>query len=145
MLLCVAAAAVAGVALLGWFVLLRPDVADIVKTFVPDVGLPLLVVGGLLFSMVNAAVEEIAYRGIMMHALEQALGRGAVALGLQALAFGTLHIHGFPRGWIGVCLATIYGLMIGVVRVRAGGIFAPWLAHVLTDMAIVGILVILVL
>jgi hypothetical protein len=40
---------------------------------------------------------------------------------------------------VGVGLATIYGLMMGVVRRRSGGLLAPWIAHVLTDVVIAGI------
>lgn len=60
--------------------------------------------------MVNAAVEEGAYRGVILHALDSSLGPGFAALLLQALAFGAIHIRGFPRGWVGVGLACIYGL-----------------------------------
>jgi len=103
----------------------------------------LLIVGGLIFSMVNAAVEEGAYRGVIMHALDTSLGPGFAALLLQALAFGAVHIGGFPRGWLGVGLACIYGLFMGFIRQRAGGMFAPWIAHVFTDVVIAGIVVLL--
>lgn len=93
--------------------------------------------------MVNAAVEEGAYRGVLLHALDSSIGPGIWALLLQAVAFGTIHIGGFPRGWIGVGLACIYGLFMGVIRRRAGGMFAPWIAHVFTDIVIAGILLLL--
>jgi membrane protease YdiL (CAAX protease family) len=50
--------------------------------------------------------------------------------------FGVGHLHGFPSGWIGVGLATIYGLMLGVVRLRTGGLLAAWIAHVAADFTI---------
>jgi uncharacterized protein len=71
------------------------------------------------------------------------LGPGFAALLLQALAFGAIHIRGFPRGWFGVGLASIYGLLMGVIRRRAGGMFAPWIAHVFTDVVIAGIVLFL--
>jgi CAAX protease family protein len=141
--LCIAACLLAAGALLSWYVLLHPDVADIVKAFVPDLPLGLLIVGGLIFSMVNAAVEEGAYRGVILHALDTSLGPGFAALLLQAVAFGAIHIRGFPRGWLGVGLACIYGLLMGVIRRRAGGMFAPWIAHVFTDVVIAGIVLFL--
>ena len=61
----------------------------------PDQPLGFLIAGGLLFSMVNTAVEEGAYRGVILHALETSLGPGFAALLLQAAAFGALHIEGF--------------------------------------------------
>ena len=130
-------------ALLSWYLLLHPNVADILQAFVPDLPLGLLIVGGLIFSMVTAAVEEGAFRGVILHALDRSLGPGFAALLLQALAFGAIHIRGFPGGWIGVGLACIYGLLMGVIRRRAGGMFAPWIAHVFTDVVIAGIVLFL--
>jgi CAAX protease family protein len=141
--LSVAAWLLAAAALLSWYLLLHPNVADLVKAFVPDRPLGVLIAGGLIFSMVNAAVEEGAYSGVILHALDRSLGTGFAPLLLQAVAFGAVHIRGFPRGWIGVGLACIYGLLMGVIRRRAGGMFAPWIAHVFTDVVIAGILVFL--
>jgi membrane protease YdiL (CAAX protease family) len=132
----VGCALVAGLVLGAWYAFSRSDLHDIVASFVPDAPIWVLVIGGLLFSMLNAAVEEGAFRGVIQHGLDSTLGPGIVALTLQATAFGALHIHGFPRGWVGVCLATIYGLMMGEIRRRSGGLLAPWLAHVLTDLVI---------
>ena len=141
--LSVAAWLLAAAALLSWYLLLHPNIADILEAFVPALPLGLLIAGGLIFSMVNAAVEEGAYRGVILHALDRSLGPGFAALLLQALAFGAIHIRGFPRGWLGVGLACIYGLLMGVIRRRAGGMFAPWIAHVFTDVVIAGIVLFL--
>lgn len=141
--LSIAAWLLAAAALLSWYLFLLPNIEDIVEAFVPAQPLGLLMAGGLIFSMVNAAVEEGAYRGVILHALDSSLGPGFPALLLQALAFGTIHIRGFPRGWVGVGLACIYGLLMGVIRRRAGGMFAPWIAHVFTDVVIAGIVLFL--
>jgi len=142
-LLSVAAWLLAAAALLSWYFLLHPNIADIVEAYVPALPLGLLIVGGLIFSIVNAAVEEGAYRGVILHALDSSLGPGFAALLLQALAFGAIHIRGFPRGWIGVGLACVYGLLMGAIRRRAGGMFAPWIAHVFTDVVIAAIVLFL--
>jgi hypothetical protein len=142
-LLSVGAWLVAAVALLSWYLLLHPNIADIVKAYVPALPLGLLMAGGLIFAMLNAAVEEAAYRGVFLHALDKSLGPGFAALLLQAAAFGAIHIRGFPRGWLGVGLACIFGLFMGVIRRRAGGMFAPWIAHVFTDVVIAGIVLLL--
>jgi uncharacterized protein len=133
----------AAVALLSWYLLLHPNIADIVKAYVPSLPLGLLIAGGLIFAMLNAAVEEAAYRGVFLHALDRSLGPGFAALLLQAVAFGAIHIRGFPRGWLGVGLACIFGLFMGVIRRRGGGMFAPWIAHVFTDVLIAGIVLLL--
>jgi membrane protease YdiL (CAAX protease family) len=142
-LLSVGAWLLAAVALLSWYLFLHPNVTDIVKAYVPALPLGLLIAGGLIFAMLNAAVEEGAYRGVFLHALDRSLGPGFAALLLQAVAFGAIHIKGFPRGWLGVGLACVFGLLMGVIRRRAGGMFAPWIAHVFTDVVIAGIVLLL--
>jgi membrane protease YdiL (CAAX protease family) len=134
-------AVIAAAALGAWYSIFRPNITDIVEAYVPSAPVSLLILGGLLFSMFNAAVEEGAYRGVIQHGLEGTLGIGTTALCLQAAAFGAVHMRGgFPRGWIGVGLATVYGLMMGAIRRRSGGMLAPWIAHVLTDMVIASII-----
>jgi membrane protease YdiL (CAAX protease family) len=141
-LLVLASVVVASTALVGWFLLLRPDVSDLLAGLpqVPGWQLVLLALG---FSMLNAFVEETIYRGVLLHALDAALGAGWIAVLLQAAAFAMIHLHGFPRGWIGVGLATIYGVMMGVLRRRAAGMLAPWVGHVVVDVAVFSILVLL--
>ena len=131
-------AVVAAAALVTWLQLVEPDLSDLFGR-VQGYPWPLLVAGGLLFSMANALAEEAAWRG---H-LQDALGRGwpaAAAVSASALCFGLAHIQGFPRGWVGVGLASIYGLMLGWLRHRAGGLLAVFVVHVTTDCVIVGLL-----
>ena len=141
--LSIAASLLAAAALLSWYLLLHPNIADILEAFVPALPLGLLIAGGLIWAMLNAALEEAAYRGVFLHALDTSLGPGFPALLLQALAFGAIHIRGFPGGWLGVSLACIFGLFMGVIRRRADGMFAPWIAHVFTDVVIAGIVLLL--
>jgi membrane protease YdiL (CAAX protease family) len=75
-----ASALVAAIAVWGWYQLLEPNIDDIVRTFVPAAPLGILIAGGLLYSMVNAVVEEGAYRGALLQGLDSALGRGFAAL-----------------------------------------------------------------
>jgi membrane protease YdiL (CAAX protease family) len=61
---------------------------------------------------------------------------------LQASAFAALHYQaGFPRGVAGVALTFVYGLVLGVLRCRTGGLLIPFLTHVLTDLVILAIVV----
>jgi membrane protease YdiL (CAAX protease family) len=103
-------------------------------------GVPLwiLVPVGLAFSGLNAAAEEAFFRGVFMEALLATVGT-APALLLQAAAYGMLHAAGFPSGWLGVALASAYGLLLGSIRLRAEGLLAPWLAHVAADLTIVAL------
>ncbi len=56
---------------------------------------------------------------------------------VQAAAFGLLHLKSASRsGAVGVGLAAIYAVMLGVLRRRAGGLLAPHAAHVAADLTI---------
>jgi uncharacterized protein len=131
---------VAAVALGAWYALFRPNLTDLVAAYVPAAPVALLVPGGLLFSMLNATVEEGAYPGrnstwIGGNHRPRDGGPRPAGGGVWRRAHQRV-----PRGWVGVGLATIYGLMMGVVRRRSGGMLAPWIAHVLTDVVIAGII-----
>jgi membrane protease YdiL (CAAX protease family) len=130
---------VSAVALIVWFQIVRPDINDLIVTFVPDWHWALVISGGLLFSMLNAGVEEMAYRGVLMDALDRSIGAGILSVLGQATAFGVFHINGFPRGWIGVGLASIFGAMMGLIRRLSRGLLAAWAAHVCTDVVIISI------
>ena len=82
------------------------------------------------------------FRGALLEAL-RAGGRNAPALFVQALAFGCMHFRGVPGGAIGVALAGTYGLILGVIRLRAGGLLAPIVAHVVADVVVMAIMLVL--
>ncbi len=131
--------ALAAAGLVSWFVIAEPDIADLLQGLPRVPGWQLVLIA-IAFSILNAAVEEAIYRGALLQGLDAALGAGWLAVVLQALAFGAVHLHGFPRGASGIALATVYGLMMGVLRRRSGGMLAPWLGHVAVDVTIIGIL-----
>lgn len=131
-------ALVSGLALVTWFVAMKPDVSDLLARL-PPWPRPALLALGLIFATVNGLAEELAFRGLLMGALDRTLGP-RWSLILQALIFGLMHWNGFPRGPVGVALAGVYGLMMGIIRRRADGMAASWFSHVLTDAVIYGIL-----
>lgn len=94
-----------------------------------------MVAAGALFAVVNAFVEEVLFRGAVLHHLGGVLGIGPAVL-LQAVAFGLLHMNAYPYGPVGVALASVFGLLMGALRVRSGGLLAPWIAHVGADVVI---------
>jgi uncharacterized protein len=106
------------------------------RGFVPNVPTWMLPLGILLFAMLNAAFEEVIWRGVLMYAVESAVGPGIAAWLLQGIGFGIWHYQGFPRGWVGVALATIFALMMGALRIRSKGMLAPFIAHVFADVTI---------
>lgn len=134
-----------GAALLAWYGLAKPDLR-IHLGHIPSMPSWLFPLAGLAFALVNAAMEEAIFRGILMEALESALGQGLPALVAQAASFALFHFRaGFPNGWWGVAMVFIYGLMLGAIRRRSRGMLAPWLTHVAADIVIFVILAAFVL
>ncbi len=131
-------AIVSSIALFLWHEFLQPDVSPIIAE-IPPASLPLLLAMGLAFSCLNALLEEVLFRGLLFDALRVSYSNSAALL-IQAGAFGVFHLYGFPNGAIGVVLATIYGLMQGVLRIYTGGLAACSIAHVLTDATIFALL-----
>lgn len=92
----------------------------------------LLVTAGAGFSLLNAAVEEAIFRGVLQTALERVSGPG-VAIVVQAVAFGILHVVGVPTGLVGALMAGTWGALLGLMRWRTQGLLAPYVAHVAAD------------
>ncbi|GBF40125.1 CPBP family intramembrane glutamic endopeptidase [Leptospira johnsonii] len=128
----------ASIALFLWFYLLKPDISDIKENF-PKGEVPILIAAGIGFAILNAIAEEFLYRGILFESLLAARCSIFGALIFQAFSFGILHLHGFPRGWVGVGLAGIYGLMTGLIRILSKGIYYPVLVHIFADITIAAI------
>jgi len=126
---------VSGVSLVVWYRLFHPDISQFTE-YLPRASGPVLLAAGLAFSITNAVVEEFIFRGIMWEGLEEITGRWEAALVIQAVIFGAAHWWGVPNGVVGVCLATIYGLMMGGVRYISGGLLLPIIVHVFADIVI---------
>jgi membrane protease YdiL (CAAX protease family) len=140
LLLVAATAVVSGIALYLWDHALRPDLSRHLA-YMPPVPFWFYPFLGLGFAVLNAAMEEAAFRGIVMQSTDSAFGPGVLSLLLQAGLFGALHfLQGFPRGAWGVGMAFIYGIMLGHIRRRSRGMLAPWFAHVCADLVIFAIL-----
>jgi membrane protease YdiL (CAAX protease family) len=130
---------VSSVALILYAILFQPDVNDLMEQLPLWLPVPLAVTGAV-FCVVNALLEEIMFRGILLDALDAQLGSlGAILI--QGVAFGVVHAHGYPPGVIGMLLASLYGLMLGLLRLQAGGLVAPCIAHVCADATIFTIVV----
>lgn len=138
--LMVVAVVLAGVALPAWYLLADPKVDPVVGV-ISEVPLWALAPIGLFFAIVNAGAEEAAFRGLLMYGLESAVGITGALL-IQAGVFGLVHYsQGVPSGTWGALLSGFYGLMLGIIRLRAGGLLAPWIAHAVTDLTIFILLV----
>jgi membrane protease YdiL (CAAX protease family) len=108
-------------ALLGWAM----------WTGIPSLSMP------PVFSLVNALVEELVFRGIIQESLQKSLHKPWLVIGFQASAFAALHFAaGFPNGFVGYAMTFTYASMLGYLRLRSGGILAPSIAHVGADLCI---------
>jgi uncharacterized protein len=126
-------------ALIMWFVLARPDVSAFTEK-IPHVGPMQLLLIGVTFSLANALMEEAIFRGVFQEALTVEWGPWA-AIGVQGLLFGAMHIRGFPHGLEGMVMASAYGITLGWLRLRSGGMAAACIAHVCADATIFSLLV----
>lgn len=97
----------------------------------------ILVVGIPFFALVNAFAEEVVYRGVLQEALIQVFPQMPVVLVLQTSAFAAFHFAmGFPNGWVGYGMVFVWGLMLGYLRIRTGGMLIPYITHVIADLTI---------
>jgi hypothetical protein len=83
--------------------LIHPDVRAY-RAFLPVSTLGGVIVVGVVFSVSNALLEEIVFRGIFYDAIESQWG-ASVAVVASALIFGYGHLHGYPPGPSGAMLA----------------------------------------
>ena len=138
-----ATSVLSAIALLGWVILIKPDIGHHVAQ-IPNMPLWLYPLAGLGFAILNATMEEAVFRGIVMEALDGALGDNYISVGIQAVPFAAFHyLVGFPKGLVGFLMVLIYGVMLGVVRRVSKGMLAPLMAHVAADMTIFLILVVI--
>jgi hypothetical protein len=134
---------VSATGLLVWFILWKPDLTHFLSS-IPSWNPTLLIFEGIGFALLNAAMEESFFRGVLMQALDETLGPGMPSVILQAVALGLLNIEGIPGDLLGVVMAMIYGVMLGAIRRRSRGTLAPFVTHVVADLVIFVILVLMV-
>jgi membrane protease YdiL (CAAX protease family) len=124
-------------ALVAYQVLVHPDVTDLAAKLPAAFGN--LVLAGICFSVVNAVLEELIFRGVLYEAVVAEWG-GAVAVAVTGALFGIGHVHGYPPGPLGAVLAGGYGVALGLLRWWSGGLGLSMACHVCADATIFGIL-----
>jgi len=87
------------------------------------------------FAVVNAAWEELLFRGVLQTELTHTWGVRP-ALVIESVAFGIAHANGIPSGPLGITMALVWGYLLSMIRLRTGGIGYPILAHVAADATI---------
>jgi len=140
-ILAVVVVALSAGGLIGWVHFAKPPMGGYARTL-PNLSPRLLAVymGG--FAIINALIEEIIWRGVMMTALDTAFGAGLFSVLIQAVSFGLAHYRGgFPSGWIGALLAGLFGLAMGLLRRRTKGLLTSWCVHSAADLVVIGLIV----
>lgn len=122
--------------LLIWNQLLGGELPSGYHDLVQGVPVPVAIVAILLFLVVNGAIEDSIWAGVLLSAGERLVPRW-LAIGTVAVSFGLAHLHGVPDGVVGVLMAGSWGLVLALLRVRTGGMGATYLAHVVADATIV--------
>ena len=112
----------------------HPDVSGY-RTLLPVQWFGGIVGTAILFPLLNAALEEIVFRGMLFDSIASQWG-SAVTVIVSAVFFGYGHMQGYPPGPLGAVLAGVFGIAIGWLRVVTGGIGLPFLTHVVADTTI---------
>jgi CAAX protease family protein len=117
----------------------HPDVSDLAARL-PESVFGSLLLAGAFFSVANAALEEIVFRGFYWSMIADEWN-DRVALFLTSIMFGALHVHGYPPGPLGAVLAGLYGLALGLLRWWTGGIGLAFACHIFADATIYALVV----
>lgn len=126
---------VTAVALVAFITSGRTDVRAATESL-QALSLPWLVLAGIGFVLVNPAVEEVLFRGLLQPALESLGASVPIAIVGQAAAFGAIHLVGVPGGLLGMVMAGTWGAVLGALRHRTGGLLLVWIVHVAANVAI---------
>jgi membrane protease YdiL (CAAX protease family) len=124
--------------LLAYQFLISPDVTAL-AAILPHALFGNLILAWILFSVLNALLEEIIFRGILYEALAAEWGTSVAIVG-SAVLFGLGHLRGYPPGLMGAALAGIYGLALALLRWWTGGLVLAIGSHICADATIFGIL-----
>jgi membrane protease YdiL (CAAX protease family) len=125
---------ISAAALVLYYLVFRPDLQYLAEHLPTGTGMTLLLAGAF-FSVTNAVLEEIVFRGVLQQAFAARLGISAAVV-LQGVAFGIAHLHGYPPGPVGAVLAGIDGIVQGALRQWSGGLAAAVLTHICADATI---------
>lgn len=124
--------------LIGFEAIFQPDASELAARMpVGWFGNPIL--AGICFCVVNAAAEEVIFRGILWELIADEWGKIA-ALGITAALFGLGHLHGYPPGSVGAVMAGLYGIALGILRWWTGGLGLAIACHIGADATIFCIL-----
>jgi membrane protease YdiL (CAAX protease family) len=122
------------VALTAFHSWVRPDVTELAGR-IPIAAFGNLPLAAICFSILNATLEELVFRGVLWEAIAEEWNNG-VALVATSVFFGVGHLHGYPPGVVGAVLAGMYGIALGLLRWWTGGLGLAIASHVCADATI---------
>lgn len=124
------------VGLLAWNHLFDGELPEAYRDLAQDVSPGAAIAGAFAFLVVNGAIEDSIWAGVLLSATER-LVPSWLAIVTVAASFGLAHLNGVPSGPVGVVMAGSWGLVLALLRVRTGGMGATYLAHIVADATIV--------
>ncbi len=83
---------------------------------------------GLALSVLTVGAEEILFRGWLLSAFEDRVGR-ALAVVLSAIAFSGFHVLGGAQDPLSLVNLMLGGVWFALLAQRSGGLLAPFFAH----------------
>lgn len=87
----------------------------------------------MAIAFLNGLREELFFRFLLQAHLGSVRQNGVAVIG-GALLFGYLHYQaGFPRGYIGVGLTFLFGMLVGIQYRHFRSAPLTWLTHAVTD------------
>lgn len=122
--------------LLVWNRLFGGELPQAYQDLARSVPAPVAITGALVFLVINGAIEDSLWAGVLLSATERLVPTW-LAIVTVAVSFGLAHLHGVPGGPVGMVLSGTWGLVLALLRVRTGGMGATYLAHVVADATIV--------
>ena len=97
---------------------------------------------GVFFTGLAAGtVEEIVFRGIILHLIEAKWGRTA-AVAVPSVLFGAVHLIGAElpaaSGLLVLAAGTLVGIMFSLIALEGGSVWNSALVHALWNILIIG-------
>lgn len=86
----------------------------------------------IVVSVAAGIAEELAFRGYLLRQFQAMTGSAPVALVLQALVFSIAHGY---EGIAACASIAVFGILFGIVALKAGNLRACMIAHAWTDIA----------
>lgn len=131
--------ALTGAALVAFNTIVKPDLTNY-RAALPFEMFGGVITAGVVFTAVNATLEELVFRGVLFDAI-RSQWNGWVTLIATSVLFGLGHLHGYPPSVSGACMAVVFGFVVGVLRLWTGGLALSIVVHMGADATIYCILV----